>query len=139
MLDLRIVANSWKHPGCPPDTRIYTFWDYFRKHWERDAGLRIDHLLLNPAVAPRLRDAGVDRWVRGLEKASDHAPTWITLGPLSTKVKPGTPDKALPGPSRREPAKDADPGAPATSRRRSTRDDTPAAHPVRRRRTAVPA
>jgi exodeoxyribonuclease-3 len=62
-----------------PEERIYTFWDYFRKHWERNAGLRIDHLLLNPQLAPRLADAGVDTWVRGLEKPSDHAPAWITL------------------------------------------------------------
>jgi exodeoxyribonuclease III len=62
-----------------PEERIYTFWDYFRKHWERNAGLRIDHLLLNPQLAPRLADAGVDRWVRGLEKPSDHAPAWVTL------------------------------------------------------------
>ena len=61
------------------DARIYTFWDYFRKHWERDAGLRIDHLLLSPALAPLLRDAGVDRWVRGRPGASDHAPTWVLL------------------------------------------------------------
>ena len=62
-----------------PEERIYTFWDYFRQHWEKDSGLRIDHLLVNKALAPRLVDAGVDKWVRGLEKASDHAPTWITL------------------------------------------------------------
>ena len=62
-----------------PDERIYTFWDYFRQHWERDAGLRIDHLLLSPKLAPRLQDAGVDRWVRALTKPSDHAPTWVTL------------------------------------------------------------
>ena len=62
-----------------PEERIYTFWDYFRNHWPRNSGLRIDHLLLNRKVAPRLVDAGVDKWVRGLEKASDHAPTWITL------------------------------------------------------------
>jgi exodeoxyribonuclease-3 len=62
-----------------PKERIYTFWDYFRKHWERDAGLRIDHLLLNPQTASRLVAAGVDRWVRGNEKPSDHAPAWITL------------------------------------------------------------
>jgi exodeoxyribonuclease III len=61
------------------EARIYTFWDYFRQHWEKDSGLRIDHLLLNATAAPLLKDAGVDRWVRGLEKASDHAPTWITL------------------------------------------------------------
>ena len=58
---------------------IYTFWDYFRQHAERDRGLRIDHLLLNPALAGGLQDAGVDRWVRLQQKASDHAPTWITV------------------------------------------------------------
>jgi exodeoxyribonuclease-3 len=62
-----------------PRKRIYTFWDYFRQHWERDAGLRIDHLLLNAELAPRLRKGGVDRWVRGLPKASDHAPAWVAL------------------------------------------------------------
>jgi exodeoxyribonuclease III len=61
-----------------PET-IYTFWDYFRDAYQRDAGLRIDHLLLNPAVAGRLTGAGVDRGVRGWEKASDHAPTWLEL------------------------------------------------------------
>jgi exodeoxyribonuclease-3 len=63
------------HPREP----IYTFWDYFRQHWEHNSGLRIDHLLLNKELAPRLKAAGVDKWMRGLEKASDHAPTWITL------------------------------------------------------------
>ena len=62
-----------------PDERIYTFWDYFRNNYARDAGLRIDHLLLNPSAAPRLVSAGVDREVRGWEKASDHAPTWIEI------------------------------------------------------------
>ena len=62
-----------------PKERIYTFWDYFRQHWQRNSGLRIDHLLLNDALKPRLVDAGVDRWVRDLEKPSDHAPTWIKL------------------------------------------------------------
>jgi exodeoxyribonuclease-3 len=62
-----------------PEEKVFTFWDYFRKHWERDSGLRIDHLLLNPAAAKKLQAAGVDRWMRGLESASDHAPTWITL------------------------------------------------------------
>ncbi|HEY4559547.1 MAG TPA: exodeoxyribonuclease III [Lysobacter sp.] len=61
------------------DAKIFTFWDYFRRHWERDAGLRIDHLLLSPQLAPMLRDAGVDRWVRGQPGASDHAPTWVVL------------------------------------------------------------
>jgi exodeoxyribonuclease-3 len=63
------------HPG----ESIYTYWDYFRNAYARDAGLRIDHLLLNPQLAPRLRAAGVNREVRGWEKTSDHAPTWIEL------------------------------------------------------------
>jgi len=58
---------------------VFTFWDYFRQHAERDRGLRIDHLLLNPVLAKRLKKAGVDRWVRMQEKASDHAPTWIQV------------------------------------------------------------
>lgn len=62
-----------------PDQRIYTFWDYWRNAWGRDAGLRIDHLLLSPQAAARLTAAGVDREARGAEKASDHAPTWIEL------------------------------------------------------------
>jgi exodeoxyribonuclease-3 len=62
-----------------PDAQIYTFWDYFRNAYARDAGLRIDHLLLNPAVAGRLIGASVDRDVRGWEKASDHAPSWVQL------------------------------------------------------------
>jgi exodeoxyribonuclease-3 len=77
----RLIARGWKdavrelHPGA----RIYTFWDYFRNAWGRDAGLRIDHLLLSPSLAGRLRGAGVDREIRGWEKASDHAPTWIEI------------------------------------------------------------
>jgi exodeoxyribonuclease-3 len=63
-----------------PDARIYTFWDYFRNRWARNAGLRIDHLLLSPDLADHLVDAGVDREQRGKEKASDHAPAWVELG-----------------------------------------------------------
>lgn len=62
-----------------PDERIYTFWDYLRNAWGRDAGLRLDHLLLSPQIAKRLVAAGVDRDVRGWDKASDHAPVWIEL------------------------------------------------------------
>lgn len=62
-----------------PDETIYTFWDYMRNRWPRDAGLRIDHLLLSKAVARRLKAAGVDREVRGQDGASDHAPVWIEL------------------------------------------------------------
>ena len=58
---------------------VYTFWDYRRKRWPRDAGLRLDHLLLSPNLAGRLVAGGVDREVRGLEGASDHAPAWIEL------------------------------------------------------------
>lgn len=63
-----------------PEETIYTFWDYKRNRWARDAGLRIDHLLLSEVLAPRLKEAGVDRAVRGRESASDHAPAWIVLG-----------------------------------------------------------
>lgn len=62
-----------------PDERIYTFWDYFRNHWKTNSGLRIDHLLLSKGLKPKLKNAGVDRWVRDLPHASDHAPTWIEL------------------------------------------------------------
>lgn len=62
-----------------PHTVLYTYWDYFRDAYQRDAGLRIDHLLLNPVAAERLQSAGVDRDVRGWPKASDHAPTWVEL------------------------------------------------------------
>jgi exonuclease III len=62
-----------------PEERLYTFWDYFRQHWERNSGLRIDHLLLNPHLAPRMTGAGVDSWVRGRDHPSDHAPAWVEL------------------------------------------------------------
>ena len=62
-----------------PQEEIYTFWDYFRNAYGRNAGLRIDHILLSPSLAPRLSAAGVDREVRGWPKASDHAPAWIEL------------------------------------------------------------
>lgn len=62
-----------------PDAPMFTFWDYKRERWPRDAGLRLDHLLVSPALAHRLADAGVDRWVRGETDASDHAPAWIEL------------------------------------------------------------
>ena len=77
----RLLDQGWidalrtMHPDAP----MYTFWDYMRNRWHRDAGLRIDHLLLNPKAASRLVEAGVDREVRGVENASDHAPAWITL------------------------------------------------------------
>ncbi len=85
----RLLAQGWtdsiRHKY--PKEQIYTFWDYFRQHWQRNSGLRIDHLLLSDELKPRLIDAGVDRWVRDLEKASDHAPTWITLDAAAPKAK----------------------------------------------------
>lgn len=76
-----LLAQGWTDAlrSVHGDSTIYTFWDYFRQHAERDRGLRIDHLLLNPILAARLVDAGVDRWVRLQDKASDHAPTWATV------------------------------------------------------------
>lgn len=62
-----------------PDKTIYTFWDYFRNAYTRDAGLRIDHFLLSPHLVKRLKKAEVDMHVRGWEKTSDHAPVWIEL------------------------------------------------------------
>jgi exodeoxyribonuclease III len=77
----RLVEQGWTDAlrALHPDEPIYTFWDYFRNAFTRNAGLRIDHLLLSPSVADRLVAADVDREARGWEKASDHAPTWIEL------------------------------------------------------------
>ena len=76
-----LVAQGWTDSirTLHPDERIYTFWHYWRNSFERDAGIRIDHLLLSPALAPALRAAGVDRSPRGWEKTSDHAPAWVEL------------------------------------------------------------
>jgi len=76
-----LVAQGWldaireRHPSKP----MFTFWDYKRNRWPRDAGLRLDHLLLSPVLAPRLIKAGVDASERAEEGASDHAPAWIVL------------------------------------------------------------
>lgn len=77
----RLLSQGWTDSVRArfPDQRIYTFWDYFREHWQKNSGLRIDHLLLNPSSNSRLVDAGVDKWVRGQSGASDHAPTWVRL------------------------------------------------------------
>jgi exodeoxyribonuclease-3 len=76
-----LVAQGWTDAirKLYPEERIYTFWDYFRNAYGRNAGLRIDHFLLSPAVAGRLKAAGVNREVRGWEKTSDHAPVWIEV------------------------------------------------------------
>lgn len=62
-----------------PNEIIYTFWDYFRNAYQRNAGLRIDHFLLSPEILPQLKNAGVDKEVRGWDKSSDHAPVWVQL------------------------------------------------------------
>ncbi|MBR0827947.1 exodeoxyribonuclease III [Bradyrhizobium manausense] len=76
-----LVAQGWCDAirETHPEKRIYTFWDYKRNRWPRDAGLRLDHLLLSPALAPRLAKAGVDKTIRGEDGASDHAPAWAVL------------------------------------------------------------
>jgi exodeoxyribonuclease-3 len=75
----RLLAQGWTDAlrALHPDETIYTFFDYFRNAFGRNAGLRIDHLLLSPSLAPQLKAGGVDREVRGREKPSDHAPTWV--------------------------------------------------------------
>ena len=77
----KLVAQGWTDAirKLYPKEKIYTFWDYFRNAYQRDAGLRIDHFLLNPQLKRKLVNAGVDKHVRGWEKTSDHAPVWIEL------------------------------------------------------------
>lgn len=77
----RLLAQGWDDAirSLYPTEPMYTYWDYKRRRWERDAGLRLDHILLSPNVAARLAEAGVDRAVRGYDDASDHAPVWVVL------------------------------------------------------------
>ena len=77
----RLLDQGWIDAvrALYPDAPMYTFWDYMRNRWPRDAGLRIDHLLLSAQAARRLAEGGVDRRVRGRENASDHAPAWVLL------------------------------------------------------------
>jgi exodeoxyribonuclease-3 len=83
----KLLSQGWTDAirELHPEEQIYTFWDYFRNAFARNAGIRIDHFLLNAPAAAILAAAGVDREVRGWEKTSDHAPTWITL---ATKTRP---------------------------------------------------
>jgi exodeoxyribonuclease-3 len=95
----KLVAQGWTDAlrELHPDERIYTFWHYLRNRWQRNAGLRLDHLLLSPALAGRLRGAGVDRDVRGEAGASDHAPTWVVLkGSVRGRSGRGRAGKASP-------------------------------------------
>ena len=82
----RLVAQGWTDAlrELYPKDKIFTFWDYFRNAYARNAGIRIDHFLLNPPIAKRLRTAGVDREVRSWEKTSDHAPVWIEVRDAKT-------------------------------------------------------
>ncbi|MGH6612179.1 MAG: exodeoxyribonuclease III, partial [Burkholderiaceae bacterium] len=83
----QLIEQGWidairsLHPSEP----MYTFWDYKRGRWGRDAGLRIDHLLISPSLANRIADAGVDKSVRGEDGASDHAPAWVSLKPQRSR------------------------------------------------------
>ncbi len=76
-----LLAQGWTDGlrQLYPQAPLYTFWDYLRQAWPRNAGLRIDHLLVNAELLPRLKDGGVDRDMRGGERPSDHAPVWIEL------------------------------------------------------------
>ena len=88
----KLVAQGWTdalrqtHPG----ERMYTFWAYLRNGWPRNAGWRLDHLLLSPALRSRLTAAGVDSFVRSLPDASDHAPAWVDMQPLNPTPTPMT-------------------------------------------------
>jgi len=78
----RIVHQGWTdalRALHPTEEKLYTFWDYTAGCWQRDLGFRLDHLLCSPEASDRLISADVDRWARGEEKASDHAPTWVQL------------------------------------------------------------
>jgi exodeoxyribonuclease III len=77
----RLLSQGWTDAlrRLQPSGPLWTFWDYERNRWEADKGMRLDHFLLSPATSERLVDGGVDRWVRGEENASDHAPAWIVL------------------------------------------------------------
>ena len=86
----RLTGQGWTDAlrTIHPDETIYTFFDYFRNAYGRNAGLRIDHLLLSPALADRLLDAQVDHEVRGWEKTSDHAPVWVELSDKPKRKRP---------------------------------------------------
>ena len=77
----RLLAQGWTDAmrKLHPDGPLWTFWDYKFERWQKDKGMRLDHFLLSPNLSGRLVDGGVDRWARGQQNASDHAPTWIVL------------------------------------------------------------
>ena len=77
----RLLAQGWTDAlrKLQPNGPLWTFWDYKRERWPLDKGMRLDHFLLSPEMSAQLVEGGVDRWVRGEENASDHAPVWIVL------------------------------------------------------------
>lgn len=77
----RLVGQGWTDAlrKLQPEGPLWTFWDYKRERWPADKGMRLDHLLLSPNLSEQLGSGGVDRWVRGVDDASDHAPVWIDL------------------------------------------------------------
>lgn len=85
----RLLKQGWTDAirYLYPNERIYTFWDYLFRAWERNAGLRLDHFLLSPHLTPLLQKAGVDAAVRGWERTSDHAPAWIKLNDKATILR----------------------------------------------------
>jgi exodeoxyribonuclease III len=132
----RILSQGWVDAvrALHPTEPMYTFWDYMRKRWERDGGLRLDHILLSPALTDRLEDAGVDRDVRGRENASDHAPVWVVLRD-SSKTRRGRPGRSAARDDTRGAAGGASKGvkrrgaAPKSARPATTRS-APSARPL---------
>ena len=114
----RLLGQGWIDAirMLHPDAKIYTFWDYMRNRWQRDAGLRLDHVLLNRIAANRLVKSGVDRDVRGLANASDHAPAWIVL-----RSKPA---------ARREPARSVSRPVRTKAKRSRARAKAPERRPL---------
>src|SRR6516162_8108771 len=93
----RLLSQGWSDAirALHPQEPMYTFWDYKRNRWERDGGMRLDHLLLTPALTERLQEGGVDRHARGIEGASDHAPVWVKLRDAANR-RSGSMRRAVP-------------------------------------------
>ena len=87
MAYVRLLKQGWIDAlrTLYPDERFFTYWSYLRNRWPRNAGLRLDHLLLSPDLAAKLKGGGVDRSVRDLENASDHAPAWVIFKALNRR------------------------------------------------------
>ena len=98
----RLLDQGWTDAlrTLQPDGPLWTFWGYLRHRWPNDKGMRLDHLLLSPDLAPRLKAAGVSRAARGVEGASDHAPTWIELAPAAKGPRTTTGSRRDRSPSR---------------------------------------